>query len=342
MNMNPAAREDTISCLVGSRMAERRRTLYHDITASQPAPPRMSRSLQNEQEEGDRTTTQEMLQQFGQVQPPPKMESRIHLLSIIGQIEGHMLLPPKNKTTKYEHVIPQLVAIEQNPRIQGVLLILNTVGGDIEAGLAIAEMVKTLTKPTVSLVLGGGHSIGLPIAVAANYSFVADTATITIHPIRLSGLVIGVPQTYEYLDKMQDRVINFIVKNSQISNAKLRELMFRTGELVRDVGTVLIGREAVNMGLAHEVGGLGQALAKLDELIKMREPGRQPAVTQQLGNGQNCYQPQPGIQTEAHYIPADFTPGPPSPYQPSVPPAGPPPPYPPASPTVGPPGWPLQ
>jgi ATP-dependent protease ClpP protease subunit len=222
-------------------------------------------------EEREGLNTPQILQQLGQVQPPPRMESRIHLLSVIGQIEGHVLLPPKNKTTKYEHVIPQLVAIEQNAKIQGVLLILNTVGGDIEAGLAIAEMVRTLSKPTVSLVLGGGHSIGAPVAVAADHSFIADTATITIHPIRLTGLVIGVPQTYEYLDKMQDRVIHFLVKNSQISETRLRELMFRTGELVRDVGTVLIGREAVNVGLIDEVGGISQAVAKLDEMIRARE-----------------------------------------------------------------------
>jgi ATP-dependent protease ClpP protease subunit len=213
----------------------------------------------------------DLLQQLGQVQPPPKMDSCIHLLSVIGQIEGHILLAPKNKTTKYEHIIPQLVAIEQNPKIKGLLLVLNTVGGDIEAGLAIAEMVRTLSKPSVSLVLGGGHSIGAPIAVAADYSFVAESATITIHPIRLSGLVIGVPQTYEYLSKMQDRVINFIVSNSRMSEETLRELMFRTGELMRDVGTVLVGQEAVNVGLIDELGGLSQAMSKLRELIADRE-----------------------------------------------------------------------
>jgi ATP-dependent protease ClpP protease subunit len=234
---------------------------------------RLPATIRSNEQSGDVERGSEPLQQLGQVQAPPRMESRIHLLSVIGQIEGHVLLPPKNKTTKYEHIIPQLVAIEQSTRIQGVLLILNTVGGDIEAGLAIAEMIRTLSKPSVSLVLGGGHSIGLPIAVAANYSFVADTATITIHPIRLNGLVIGVPQTYEYLDKMQDRVIRFILRNSGISESKLRELMFRTGELVRDVGTVLIGREAVNVGLVNEVGGIAQAMNKLEELIRSRECG---------------------------------------------------------------------
>lgn len=203
------------------------------------------------------------IQELGQSNLPPRMEGGIHCLPIIGQVEGHVVLPAKSKTTKYEHVIPQLVAVEQNPAVRGLIVVLNTVGGDIEAGLAIAEMIRSLSKPTVSLILGGGHSIGAPIAVAARRSFIASTATVTVHPIRLSGLVIGVPQTYEYLDKMQDRVIRFIVENSRISEGALRELMFRTGELVRDVGTVLIGREAVEVGLIDQVGGLAEALAYL-------------------------------------------------------------------------------
>lgn len=197
----------------------------------------------------------------------PDGSVNFHVLSIIGQVEGHVVLPPRNKTTKYEHVIPQLVAIEQNPMIKGLLIILNTVGGDIEAGLAIAEMIKTMSKPTVSLVIGGGHSIGTPIATSADYSFICETATMTIHPIRLTGLVIGVSQTYDYLDKMQDRVIRFIVDNSSISQEQLRELMFRTGELVRDVGTVLIGEEAVRCGLINELGGLGTAIAALERFM---------------------------------------------------------------------------
>lgn len=212
----------------------------------------------------------EAIRQLGALQPPGRVQSNLHVLSIIGQIEGHVLLPTKNKTTKYEHVLPQLVAVEQDPKIEGLLVILNTVGGDIEAGLAIAELVNSLSKPVVSLVLGGGHSIGAPIAVAADYSFIAPTATITIHPIRLTGLVIGVPQTYEYLDKMQDRVIQFLVKHSRITEARLRETMFRTGELVRDVGTVLIGRDAVELGLIDELGGLNMAMATLHRLIDTR------------------------------------------------------------------------
>ena len=201
----------------------------------------------------------------------PPLESNLHTISIIGQIEGHMVLPPQNKTTKYEHIIPQLVAVEQNPKIEGLLIILNTVGGDVEAGLAIAEMIDTLTKPTVSLVLGGGHSIGVPVAVSSDYSFISETATMTIHPIRLSGFVIGVPQTYEYLDKMQDRVIRFVVNHSDISEQKFRELMFNSGQLARDIGTVLVGKDAVEVGLVKEVGGLGQAVARLNKMVEERK-----------------------------------------------------------------------
>lgn len=194
----------------------------------------------------------------------------IHCLTIIGQIEGHIVLPPQNKTTKYEHVIPQLVAIEENTEIEGLLLILNTVGGDVEAGLAIAEMIASMDKPKVSLVLGGGHSIGVPMAVSTDYSFIAPSATMTIHPIRLNGLVIGVPQTYEYFDKMQERVVQFVSKNSGISKEDFRELMLKTGELANDVGTVLFGEDAVKYKLIDAVGGLSNAMDKLYELIGLR------------------------------------------------------------------------
>ena len=197
-------------------------------------------------------------------------ESRIHCLTIIGQVEGHVQLPPQNKTTKYEHIIPQIVAIEQNPKIEGLLLILNTVGGDVEAGLAISEMVASLSKPTVSLVLGGGHSIGVPIAVSTDYSFIAETATMTIHPIRLTGLVIGVPQTFEYLDKMQERVIRFVTKHSKVTEDRFKELMFAKGNLTRDIGTNVIGGDAVKYGLIDDVGGIGNAIRKLNELIDAR------------------------------------------------------------------------
>ena len=205
------------------------------------------------------------IKELGQIEIPA-YKSDIHCLTITGQVEGHMVLPPQNKTTKYEHIIPQLVAIEENPEIKGLLIVLNTVGGDVEAGLALAEMIASLSKPTVSMVLGGGHSIGASIAVSAHYSFIAPSATMTIHPIRLTGLVIGVPQTFDYLDKMQDRVVNFVVEHSRVSKERFRELMFQTGDLARDIGTVLVGKDAVECGLIDELGGLKDAISKIKEL----------------------------------------------------------------------------
>ncbi|QOY34531.1 ClpP family protease [Anaerobacillus isosaccharinicus] len=210
----------------------------------------------------------EKIQQLGQTNVPQMEQSNIHVVTIIGQIEGHMQLPPQNKTTKYEHIIPQLVAAEQNPKLEGMLVILNTVGGDVEAGLAIAEMIASMSKPTVTLVLGGGHSIGVPIAVASDYSYIAETATMTIHPVRLTGLVIGVPQTFEYLDKMQERVIKFVTRHSGITEEKFKELMFSKGNLTRDIGTNVVGPDAVDYGMIHEVGGIGKAIRKLNELIE--------------------------------------------------------------------------
>ena len=211
----------------------------------------------------------EKIQQLGQTNVPQlSQDSKIHCLTIVGQIEGHLQLPPQNKTTKYEHLIPQIVAIEQNPKIEGVLVILNTVGGDVEAGLAISEMLASLSKPTVSLVLGGGHSIGVPIAVSCDHSFIAETATMTIHPIRLTGLVIGVPQTFEYLDKMQERVVKFVTKHSKITEDDFKDLMFAKGNLTRDIGTNVIGSDAVTSGLIDSVGGVGNAMSKLNELIE--------------------------------------------------------------------------
>ncbi|WP_186577417.1 ClpP family protease [Aquibacillus kalidii] len=207
------------------------------------------------------------IQALGQTSVPTAPDSNIHVLSIIGQVEGHVQLPPQNKTTKYEHLIPQIVAIEQNPKIEGLIVVLNTVGGDVEAGLALSEMLASLSKPTVSIVLGGGHSIGVPIAVSTNYSFIAPSATMTIHPIRLTGLVIGVPQTFEYLDKMQERVIQFVTSHSNIKGEKFKELMFEKGNLTRDIGTNVIGTDAVKYGLIDEVGGIKEAMVKLNELI---------------------------------------------------------------------------
>ena len=188
---------------------------------------------------------------------------RIHCLTIIGQIEGHYILPPQNKTTKYEHVIPQLVAIEESAEIDGLLMILNTVGGDVEAGLAIAELVAGMKTPTVSLVLGGGHSIGVPLAVSAKQSFITPSATMTIHPVRMTGLVLGVPQTLSYFEQMQERIVRFVTANSAIDADRFRTLMLATGALVMDVGTVLHGEEAVSEGLIGSLGSLSDAMACL-------------------------------------------------------------------------------
>lgn len=192
----------------------------------------------------------------------------IHCLTIIGQIEGHYILPSQNKTTKYEHVIPQLVAIEESPEIEGLLIILNTVGGDVEAGLAIAELLSTMNTPTASLVLGGGHSIGVPLAVSCGKSFIVPSATMTVHPVRMNGLVLGVPQTLSYFEKMQDRIVNFVENNAKISAEDFRALMMKTGELVMDVGTVLDGEGAVKCGLMDELGGLSDALGYLNDKIE--------------------------------------------------------------------------
>lgn len=192
----------------------------------------------------------------------------IHCLTIIGQIEGHYILPSQNKTTKYEHVIPQLVAIEESKEIDGLLIILNTVGGDVEAGLAIAELLSTMKTPTASLVLGGGHSIGVPLAVSCKRSFIVPTATMTVHPVRMNGTVLGVPQTLSYFEKMQDRIARFVENNSQITAEEFRALMMKTGELIMDVGTVLDGEEAVKCGLVDELGGLSDVLDYLESVIE--------------------------------------------------------------------------
>lgn len=191
----------------------------------------------------------------------------IHCLTIIGQIEGHFILPSQNKTTKYEHVIPQLVAIEESKEIDGLLIILNTVGGDVEAGLAIAELLSTMQTPTASLVLGGGHSIGVQLAVSCKKSFIVPSATMTVHPVRMNGTVLGVPQTLSYFEKMQDRIVNFVENNSKISAEDFRRLMMKTGELIMDVGTVLDGEGAVECGLIDELGGLKDALGFLESCI---------------------------------------------------------------------------
>lgn len=196
---------------------------------------------------------------------------RIQVLSIIGQVEGHMVSPAQTKATKYEHIIPQLIAIEQNEKVKGVLIVLNTVGGDVEAGLAIAEIINSLSKPTVSIVTGGGHSIGVPLATSADYSFITPSATMIIHPIRMNGFIIGVAQTFDYFKKMQERIDDFIVRTSNIKHEDLHKFMMQTDELLNDVGTILIGKQAVECGLIDDVGGIREALEKLNSLIDEKD-----------------------------------------------------------------------
>lgn len=209
----------------------------------------------------------ENIRDFGSVRTK-NPRGNIHCLSIIGQIEGHQILPPQNKTTKYEHVLPQLVAVEEDPEIDGLLVLLNTVGGDVEAGLAIAELIAGMKKPTVSLVLGGGHSIGVPLAVSTDYSFIAPSATMTVHPMCMSGVVIGVMQTFRYFERMQDRIIAFVVDNSSIKDEEFRRLMLTTDDMANDVGTILFAEKAVKTGLINAMGGLSDALEKLYTMIE--------------------------------------------------------------------------
>lgn len=221
----------------------------------------------------------------------------IHCLTIIGQIEGHYILPSQNKTTKYEHVIPQLVAIEEEPTIDGLLIILNTVGGDVEAGLALAELVAGMKKPTVSLVLGGGHSIGVPLAVAAKHSFIAPSATMTIHPVRMNGMLLGVPQTLEYFQRMQERITRFVTQNSRISPERFHELSMNTQELVMDVGTVLDGNEAVNEGLIDSLGSLSTAIDCLYEMIDKDKVQRKKSEAKTPKTGVKKTEPKTGRNT---------------------------------------------
>ena len=218
--------------------------------------------------ETDNKQQLETIQELG-INALPEPSGNIHTLTIIGHIEGHMIAPPQNKSSKYEHIIPQLVAVEESSNIEGLLIILNTVGGDVEAGLAISELICSLSKPKVTLVIGGGHSIGVPLATAGDYSFIAPTATMTIHPIRMNGLIIGIPQTFEYFLKMQERIVNFVLRTSKINRNVFVQLMRATDKLANDVGTILIGKEAVEYGLIDEVGGLDKAMSKLKEVIEM-------------------------------------------------------------------------
>lgn len=212
------------------------------------------------------------LNEYGQTLLNNGDGKKIQVISIIGEIEGHEVLSNNSKTTKYEHILPKLAELEDDPSIGGLLIILNTMGGDVEAGLAIAEMISSLSKPTVSLVLGGSHSIGGPIAVSASYSFIVPTGTMVIHPVRMNGLIIGAPQTFDYFKLIQDRIIGFMVNHSNISHKRLEELMLNTGMMAKDLGTVLVGQEAVKEGLINEIGGIKEAMNKLKHLITTNQP----------------------------------------------------------------------
>ena len=215
---------------------------------------------------------QDELEKYGQPEHRRREESSpIQLLTIIGEVEGHECLAANSKTTKYEHVIPMLAAVEENPKIRGLLVLINTVGGDVESGLAIAEMIASISKPSVSLVLGGSHSIGVPLAVSTDYSFIVPTGTMMIHPVRMNGLIIGVAQTFEYFQKIQDRIAGFITDHSRISKARLMQLMLETGELTKDVGSVLVGEQAVSEGLIDELGGIHDAYDKLYKMLDLTE-----------------------------------------------------------------------
>jgi ATP-dependent protease ClpP protease subunit len=207
------------------------------------------------------------IKEYGSTEIPENDQNPIYIINIIGEIEGHVILPPQSKATKYEHIIPQLESVEQSKTIRGLILVMHTMGGDVEAGMAIAEMVRGMSKPSVSLVLGGGHSIGIPLAVSANYSFISPTSTMTVHPIRMNGLVIGVHQTFEYFKKMQERLTSFVCANSKISKDDFERLMLNNNELTTDIGTVLVGKQAVEIGLIDEIGGIEQALKKMNEMI---------------------------------------------------------------------------
>ena len=234
--------------------------------------------LSEEEEEQEESQSQQIYHS-GSVTPEGGRH-KIHCLTIIGQVEGHYILPPQNKTTKYEHVIPQLVSIEQDSSIKGLLIILNTVGGDVEAGLAISEVIASMSKPTVSLVLGGSHSIGVPLAVSAKTSFIAPSAAMTIHPVRLNGLVIGVPQTFYYFERVQERILQFVTANSAVTREAFTKLMLQTGELAADVGSVIYGEEAVNLGLIDRIGGLSDALESLYQQIAQARQEREKTLVQ--------------------------------------------------------------
>lgn len=219
--------------------------------------------MEEKKKEAASEKKEDTIREFGQV----SLDHHIHLISIIGEIEGHECLPSTSKTTKYEHLLPQLAAIEDSKEVQGVLVLLNTVGGDVEAGLAIAEMIASLSKPSVSLVLGGSHSIGVPIAVSTDYSFIVESGTMVIHPVRMNGTVIGAPQTYDYFRQMQNRILGFIASHCGAQRTRLEQLMLDTGMLTKDLGTILVGEQAVREHIIDEVGGISKAIQKIHQMI---------------------------------------------------------------------------
>lgn len=255
--------------------AEEPNTKPEEVPAEEPSAKPDEKSIETQKSDDKASDTKSKqadvannVKEFGQTTMPEKDKgSDIHCLTIIGQVEGQLSLPPQNKTTKYEHLVPQIVGICEDPKIKGVLIILNTVGGDVESGLALAELLASINKPTVSLVLGSAHSIGVPISVASDYAFITPTGSMTIHPVRMSGTVIGVSQTFEFLEQMQSRIVDFVERNSNISAARFKELMLAVGNMAMDVGTVLVGQQAVDEKIIDEVGGLKDAIKKLHELI---------------------------------------------------------------------------
>ena len=238
------------------------------------------KAMKNAGEDQEEQENEELSQQQKQITESGSVVTRshgytIHCLTVIGQIEGHYILPSQNKTTKYEHILPELAAIEDSSDIDGVLILLNTMGGDVEAGLAIAEMIASLSKPTVSLVLGGSHSIGVPIAVSTDYSFIVPTGTMVIHPVRMNGMVIGVPQTFDYFRQIQNRITGFVCSHCKIGKGRFEELMMETGVLTKDVGTILVGEEAVAEGIINETGGINKAMDKLHTMIDKKKKTKQ-------------------------------------------------------------------
>jgi ATP-dependent protease ClpP protease subunit len=226
----------------------------------------MKKEVGNMKENENKQDQQDQLVELG-ADVTAGNQGRIYTLTIIGQVEGHQVAPETVKTTKYEHILPLLAGIEESDEIDGLLLLLNTVGGDIEAGLAISEMIAGMKKPTVSLVLGGGHSIGIPLAVCTKKSFITPTASMTVHPVRMTGIVVGAPQTFRYFQRIQEQIADFVTANSGISREKFENYMMATGEMATDVGTILYGKEAVNSGLIDRLGGLSDALAALHQMI---------------------------------------------------------------------------